>query len=127
MMLKRGFPSAAVLLAAWLLACAPRPGVELVDSVQRPPNTGKLDIYESREAVGRPYQTIARLDVTDQKNPGNKKARYLESLVEQARKIGAEGLIILEYRQSVRRVSDGMGGSVEAIVDQASAEAIVYK
>jgi hypothetical protein len=98
-----------------------------MDAVQRLPKTGQLDVYESRESVNRPYQTIARLDITDQKNPGNKKARYLESLVDQAKKIGAEGLIVLEHRQFLQRVSDGMGGSVETLVDQAEAEAIIYK
>jgi hypothetical protein len=113
-----------LLLAA---ACAPKVGVQLLMPVERAPNTGNLDFYESAEQVGRPYKTIALLNATSQKRPRAEKGRVEGPLERKAREIGADGVIVLERRSRIQRNQDGFGGYLEYVVEQVTAEAIVYE
>ncbi len=115
------------LLLAGLAACAPRVNLERLDSIQRPPNSGSLNIYESADLVGRPYKTIARLSATSQIRPRGDRGGVETPLTRKAKDIGADGLIIVQRRPKIQRNSDGMGKYMEFVVEEVTAEAIVYQ
>ena len=117
----------AVLLLAGLGACAPRVDVQRLDSVQRPRNSGSLDVYQSADQVGRSYKRIALLKATSQKRVRKEKGSVETPLSRQAKDIGADALIVVERRPKTQRNSDGMGGYMEFVVEEITAEAIVYE
>ena len=120
--------AAAVIAVLMVLSCAPKLGVQRLDTVDRPPNTGRLDVFESKDAVGQPYKVIALLNAEDKQRVREKrKDQYMEQVVQTAKTLGAEGVIIVERGQRTQRSPDGLGGYVEFTINRVRAEAIVYE
>jgi len=109
------------------VGCAPKVAVQPLVPEKRAPNTGQLDVYQSADAIGRPYKKIALLSATSQKRVRAEKGAAEEPIVRQAREIGADAVIIKDRRARTQRNDDGMGGSFEVTVYEVSAEAIVYE
>ena len=110
-----------------LLGCGPDIYVKDVDMESRPPTTGELDIYESAEAVKRPYKTIKILRVEDNRVAANQDEEQMkEKAFAKAKEFGADGLVIVKTGTRKYRVRDGMGGSVTYNAKFMDIEAIVY-
>jgi hypothetical protein len=68
-------------------------------------NTGEVNIFNSFDEVGRSYIKVAALKVTTHQYPNNiDRNKMIESLKSKARKVGAEGIVIIEERSLVERV-----------------------
>ena len=122
---KRLFVAPALIL--FLLGCGPDINVKDVDTESRPPNTGKLDIYNSVEEVKRPYKTIKLVRVEDDRVAARQDEEQMKrETFAKAKEMGADGLIIMKTGTRNYRVRDGMGGSVPYSAKFIEFEAIVY-
>ena len=117
----------APALILFLLGCGPDINVKDVDRESRPPNTGKLDIYNSVEEVKRPYKTIKLVRVEDDRVAARQDEEQMKrEIFARAKAMGADGLIIMKTGTRNYRVRDGMGGSVPYSARFIEFEAIVY-
>ena len=122
---KRLFVAPALIL--FLLGCGPDINVKDVDTESRPPNTGKLDIYNSVEEVKRPYKTIKLVRVEDDRVAARQDEEQMKrETFANAKEMGADGLIIMKTGTRNYRVRDGMGGSVPYSAKFIEFEAIIY-
>ena len=122
---KRLFVAPALIL--FLLGCGPDINVKDVDTESRPPNTGKLDIYNSVEEVKRPYKTIKLVRVEDDRVAARQDEEQMKrETFAKAKEMGADGLIIMKTGTRNYRVRDGMGGSVPYSAKFIEFEAIIY-
>ena len=122
---KRLFVAPALIL--FLLGCGPDINVKDVDTESRPPNTGKLDIYNSVEEVKRPYKTIKLVRVEDDRVAVRQDEEQMKrETFAKAKEMGADGLIIMKTGTRNYRVRDGMGGSVPYSAKFIEFEAIIY-
>ncbi|MDB4442057.1 hypothetical protein N9219_01405 [bacterium] len=122
---KRLFVAPALIL--FLLGCGPDINVKDVDRESRPPNTGKLDIYNSVEEVKRPYKTIKLVRVEDDRVAARQDEEQMKrETFANAKEMGADGLIIMKTGTRNYRVRDGMGGSVPYSAKFIEFEAIIY-
>ena len=122
---KRLFVAPALIL--FLLGCGPDINVKDVDRESRPPNTGKLDIYNSVEEVKRPYKTIKLVRVEDDRVAARQDEEQMKrETFAKAKEMGADGLIIMKTGTRNFRVRDGMGGSVPYSAKFIEFEAIIY-
>jgi len=122
---KRLFVAPALIL--FLLGCGPDINVKDVDTESRPPNTGKLDIYNSVEEVKRPYKTIKLVRVEDDRVGARQDEEQMKrETFAKAKEMGADGLIIMKTGTRNYRVRDGMGGSVPYSSKFIEFEAIIY-
>ena len=122
---KRLFVAPALIL--FLLGCGPDINVKDVDTESRPPNTGKLDIYNSVEEVKRPYKTIKLVRVEDDRVAVRQDEEQMKrETFAKAKEMGADGLIIMKTGTRNYRVRDGMGGSVPYSSKFIEFEAIIY-
>ena len=122
---KRFFVAPALIL--FLLGCGPDINVKDVDTESRPPNTGKLDIYNSVEEVKRPYKTIKLVRVEDDRVAARQDEEQMKrETFAKAKEMGADGLIIMKTGTRNYRVRDGMGGSVPYSAKFIEFEAIIY-
>jgi len=122
---KRLFVAPALIL--FLLGCGPDINVKDVDTESRPPNTGKLDIYNSVEEVKRPYKTIKLVRVEDDRVGARQDEEQMKrETFAKAKEMGADGLIIMKTGTRNYRVRDGMGGSVPYSAKFIEFEAIIY-
>ena len=122
---KRLFVAPALIL--FLLGCGPDINVKDVDTESRPPNTGKLDIYNSVEEVKRPYKTIKLIRVEDDRVGARQDEEQMKrETFAKAKEMGADGLIIMKTGTRNYRVRDGMGGSVPYSSKFIEFEAIIY-
>ena len=122
---KRLFVAPALML--FLLGCGPDINVKDVDTESRPPNTGKLDIYNSVEEVKRPYKTIKLVRVQDDRVAARQDEEQMKrETFAKAKEMGADGLIIMKTGTRNYRVRDGMGGSVPYSAKFIEFEAIIY-
>jgi hypothetical protein len=119
--------TAIIVLSVWVVSCSPRIGVQRLDSIERAPNSGSINVYQSAEEVGRPHKRIAVLSVTNQRRVRADRGDFTESLFDKAGQLGADGVIIVEQRWTTQRNSDGMGGYFDFQVLHIVAEAIVYE
>ena len=117
----------APVLILFLLGCGPDINVKDVDTESRPPNTGKLDIYNSVEEVKRPYKTIKLVRVEDNRVGARQDEEQMKrETFANAKEMGADGLIIMKTGTRNYRVRDGMGGSVPYSAKFIEFEAIIY-
>ena len=122
---KRLFVAPALIL--FLLGCGPDINVKDVDTESRPPNTGKLDIYNSVEEVKRPYKTIKLVRVEDDRVGARQDEEQMKrETFAKAKEMGADGLIFMKTGTRNYRVRDGMGGSVPYSSKFIEFEAIIY-
>ncbi len=107
--------------------CGPAIRVQEVDPEYRPPNSGQLDVYNSAQEVTRPYKTIKILHGVDDRVGRNQNEEELKKKIfAEAKKFGADGLIITKTETRPLRQRDGMGGSVSHEVKYIDVEAIIY-
>ena len=124
--LKKWFIVAPALILL-LFGCGQNINVQDIDRESRPPNTGKLDIYNSAEEVKRPYKTIKILRGEHYLLPSRDDDEEMKRKVfAKAKKFGADGSIIKKTGMRNVRVPDGMGGSVPYKLFYFEIEAIVY-
>ena len=117
----------APALMSLLFGCGPNINVRHIDKESRPPNTGQLDIYNSAEAVKRPYKTIKIIRTEDDRVDARKDEEEMKrNTFAKAKEFGADGLIITKTGTRNYRMSDGMGGSVPYSAIYIEVEAIVY-
>jgi len=117
----------APALILLLFGCGPDINVKDVDTESRPPNTGKLDIYNSVEEVKRPYKTIKLVRVEDDRVAARQDEEQMKrETFAKAKEMGADGLIIMKTGTRNFRVRDGMGGSVPYSAKFIEFEAIIY-
>jgi hypothetical protein len=73
--------------------------------------TGEVDIFSSLDEIERPFKKVAELKVTDQRPPHIRdRNQMIESLKAKAHKLGADGIVIIEERDSVTRIPAPAGG-----------------
>ena len=73
--------------------------------------TGPVDVFSSFDEVGTSYKKLAELKITNQRPPNkNIRDKMIESLKTKARKLGADGIVIVEEGKSIDRISDPLGG-----------------
>jgi hypothetical protein len=89
----RSLPLAAAAgLVILLGACTTVSVMRLKDYESRRP-TRNVDVYASAQSVTRPYKEMAVISCDDKGN-GHREAWLEEKLVEKAKEIGADGLIL---------------------------------
>jgi len=118
----------APALILLLLGCGQKINVQHIDKESRPPNTGKLDIYNSVEEVKRPYKTIEIMRAEHYVLPGRNDDddEMKRKTFAKAKEFGADGLIITKSGTRNVRVRDGMGGSHPYSLIYIESEAIIY-
>ena len=122
---KHLFVAQALMLL--LFGCGPDINVKDVDTESRPPNTGKLDVYNSAEEVKRSYKTIKTIRVEDNRVAARQDEEQMKrETFAKAKEMGADGLIIMKKGTRNYRVRDGMGGSVPYSAKFIEFEAIIY-
>ena len=110
-----------------LFGCGPEIRVQEVDPEYRPPNTGQLDVYNSAQEVKRPYKTIKVIQAVDDRMGRNQDEEEMKGKIfAEAKKFGADGLIITKTGMRPLRQRDGMCGSVTHDVLYIDVEAIIY-
>jgi hypothetical protein len=114
------------VLAVWTVACAPRITVEPLAPLQRPANTGQVDVWAQAEDISRPYQKIALLTAADHPSARRLDSDVVQALAARAGRLGADGLLLGSRHTRRQRIPTGMGGSVQSVMDYVSAYAIVY-
>jgi hypothetical protein len=122
---KRLFIATALILL--LFGCGPNINVRDVDTESRPPNTGRLDTYNSAAEVKRPYKTIKIIHTEDNRVAAKQDEEEMKrNTFDKAKESGADGVIITKTGTRKYRVSDGMGGSVPYSAIYIEVEAIIY-
>ena len=117
----------APALILLLFGCGQNIKVQHIDKESRPPNTGKLDIYNSAEEVKRPYKTIKIVRAEHYVLPGRDDDDLMKrKTIAKAKEFGADGLIITKSGARNVRVRDGMGGSHHYSLIYIESEAIIY-
>ena len=117
----------APALILLLFGCGQNIKVQHIDKESRPPNTGKLDIYNSAEEVKRPYKTIEIVRAEHYVLPGRDDDDLMKrKTIAKAKESGADGLIITKSGTRNVRVRDGMGGSHHYSLIYIESEAIIY-
>lgn len=117
----------APALILLLFGCGQNIDVQHTDKESRPPNTGKLDIYNSAEEVKRPYKTIEIMRAEHYVLPGHNDDDLMKrKTFAKAKEFGADGVIITKTGTRKYRVRDGMGGSVPYSAIFIEIEAIIY-
>jgi hypothetical protein len=85
-----------------MAGCAPQAHIQK--------NTGDVDIFNSFDEVGKSYQKVAELKVKNHRPPNSKnRTKMIESLKSKARKVGAEGVVIIDEGHFVEK-SVGLPG-----------------
>jgi hypothetical protein len=126
-MKKRLFVAPALILLLFGCGGGPDIRVEDIDTESRPPNTGKLDIYNSAEEVKRPYKTIKIIHTVDDRVGRNQDEEEMKrTAFAKAKELGADGLIINKTGTRTLRQRDGMGGRITRDVIFIDIEAIIY-
>ena len=85
-----------------LSACAPVVEVTPLGALPTVTSSEPIQVFTNTDAVSRPYREVALITVDDE-GWGRSEGELLELLLERAREIGAEGVIILDQEVS----SDG--------------------
>ena len=68
-------------------------------------NTGEVDIFNSFDEVGKSYKKVAELKVKNHRPPNNKnRSKMIKSLKSKARKVGAEGVVIIDEGRLIERI-----------------------
>ena len=82
-----------------LSACAPVVEVTPLGALPTVTSSEPIQVFTNTDAVSRPYREVALITVDDE-GWGRSEGELLELLLERAREIGAEGIVVLN--QEVR-------------------------
>ena len=73
---------------------------------------GPVDVFSSFGEVGTSYKKLAELKIANQCPPNkNIRDKMIESLKTKARKLGADGIVIVEEGKTIDRIPYPLGGS----------------
>lgn len=88
-----------------LIGCEPKARIQKTYIQVDKKNTGEVTIFNSFDEVGRSYKKVAELKVNDHQSSDNiNRNKMIESLKSKARKLNAEGLVIIDEGHAVDRV-----------------------
>ena len=88
-----------------MIGCGPKARIQKTYIQVDKKNTGEMTIFNSFDEVGRPYKKVAELKVDDHHSPDNvNRNKMIESLKSKARKVNAEGFVIIDEGRLVDRV-----------------------
>jgi len=91
--------------------------------------TGPVDVFGSFDEVGTSYKKLAELKINNQRPPNkNIRDKMIQSLKTKARKLGADGIVIVEEGKSIDTIPDplGGGGTIDLYFIFIKCTAIVY-
>lgn len=91
-------PTYLLLACLVLVGCGPKVEVTPLGPLPDGPNAGEMDVYTSKASVNRPYTEIALITVDD-KGWEKSEATLTQLLIDEARKMGADGLILLDQER----------------------------
>jgi hypothetical protein len=88
-----------------MIGCGPQARIQKTYIQVNKKNTGEVTIFNSFDEIGRPYKKLAELKVKDHHSPNNTdKNKMMEALKSKSRKIGAEGIVIIDKGHLIDRV-----------------------
>ena len=94
-----------IILLFMTTGCGPKTRIQKTYINAEQVKTGTVDAFNSFDEVGRSYVKVAELKVSTHKSPNNKgRNKMIESLKSKARKVGAEGIVIIDEGRLVDRV-----------------------
>ncbi len=126
--MRRAYCIVLCLTMAMLTGCVSKSVTKLQGFQQRPP-TEEVDVFLSPSAVGRSYIEGALL-TADDGGLGYREDQLVQKLVDQAKKIGADGIIIMGSQTGLLSSGVASGGTFTPMVFQQSvvkAVAIYYQ
>ena len=93
---------ALIAISLIMIGCPPKTEIQKIHIRVDHQNSGEVDIFNSFDEVGVSYKKLAELMVTDTRPLNNKsRNRMIESLKSTARKLGAEGIVLIKEGESV--------------------------
>jgi hypothetical protein len=103
--------SALIAISLIMMGCAPKTQIQKIHLRVDHQNTGEVDIFNSFDEVGISYKKVAELKVSDTRPLNNKnRNRMIESLKSVARELGAEGIVIIEEKETFTMENIPAGG-----------------
>jgi len=88
-----------------MIGCGPKARIQKTYIQVDKKNTGEVTIFNSFDEVGRSYKKVAELKVSDHHSPDNiNRNKMIESLKSKARKVNAQGIVIVDEGHLVDRV-----------------------
>ena len=88
-----------------LIGCGPQARIQKTYIQVDKKNTGEVTIFNSFDEVGSSYKKVVELKVKNHRPPDNiDRNKMIESLKSKARKVNAEGIVIIDERHVVDRV-----------------------
>jgi hypothetical protein len=116
-----------VILSFMMIGCGPQTRIQKTYIHVEQAKTGAVDVFTSFDEVGASYKKVAELKVIEQRAPDKKTTdAMIESLKTKARKLGADGIVIVKEGKFIERVSDGFGGAAIFYNHVIICTAIVY-
>lgn len=98
-----------------MISCGtPQVSVTNMEKIQTVPNTGEIPIFQSLDEIEGKYKQIAILETEDQRSIYRNDQEMLNNLIEAAKGIGAEGIVILKKEVKTRIAQDPTGGGGES-------------
>jgi hypothetical protein len=102
---------AFIAILSTLIGCVPPTRIQNIHIQMDQPYTGEVGIFNSFDEIGKSYEEVADLYVSDYRPLNNKnRNRLIDSLKSAARDLGAEGIVIIKEGESVRTVSAAASG-----------------
>ena len=88
-----------------MIGCGPQARIQKTYIEVDKKNTGEVTIFNSFDEVGRSYKKVAELKVKSHHPPNNMdRNKMIEALKSKARKVGAEGIVIIDKGRLIDRV-----------------------
>ncbi len=111
-----------------LVGCSLQVMVKQLDDTSRQPVTGDIDVYNSLEEIQRQYTRIAELQTDDRRGFRRNEKQMIDLLITEARKLGADAIVILKKGNKELIMQDPMGGgNISTFYPFINAAAIVYQ
>ena len=102
--------------------------VQQVDDTSRQPAASDIDVYNSLEEIQRQYTRISELQTDDKRGFRGGEKKMMDLLITEARKLGADAIIVLEKGNKKLIMPDPMGGgNISTFYPFINAAAIVYQ
>jgi len=117
------------IISLIIIGCGPPTRIQKTYIQVDQQKTGEVDIFSSFDEVGMSYKEVAELKVTDSRRKKKQdRNQMIESLKAKARKMGADGIVIIEEGDSVEKWRDPMGSGeiIEAPYIFIKCIAIIY-
>ena len=86
----------------------------------------EIDVYDSVDAVQKPYSNLAAITSADKRGVRFSEPEMRRLIIDKAREIGADAVIINSLKTRRKVIPDGMGGYATYDQVQADALAVIY-